>query len=625
MKWPEAIAICKEAVDLRRHIVAEFAQSQELSQNVQGIAHDGVGRLVTKLPLPKNFQVTVMAPAPSSKELGARTHNIPYFVTLVGPNSLKSADLTGYLRGENPDYDPAPIVSAFNLIVMVHAAHTGFHALTKDAYYFNHNADTGVPTHPSIKVINGFFTSVHPVHKSLMVSVNTCMSAFHVPRSMANALREFMQQSRGAVPQKFFGNMRVVTSYLGYDRRNTVKVIGLGTARRTKIQSEKFGNITVEEYFQKKFHITLCHADDLPVVNVGKEGKDVFIPAELCKIVPETLFAGELKSRESAALCAANNKTPAGYAQTITIKGLRLLGFEEGTPLMASFGIKISTNIAVVTARILPAPLFARLAELKCLAVVVLKDGNIEESDSSLEVQVREAVKALIRKCHAHGMNVNSDFIMQVLQLCRPSREDPYHDEDVDKVSRLFESLPGRPQMVLALMSNENKHIYAGLHRYFDVGQGFQSVIGLIKNMLNKEGHDQYLPNLALKVNTKLGGVNHRLEPASLKRLANMMVVGFDCHASVSLQGVKEETVENLRGMILECLKNYRQSMGSFPEWILIFRASISDGQHARVMATEIKQLNEAFGELKKYKPKLTYITCSKGHQTRFYPSRRRS
>ncbi|KAL5492905.1 hypothetical protein ACEPAI_4353 [Sanghuangporus weigelae] len=682
LDYPKDVVLCdykiriepnipKEAVDLRRHVVAEFARSQELSQFVQGIAHDGVGRLIAKLPLPKNFQVTVTVPAPSSEELGARSHDIPYFVTLVGPKPLKAADLAGYLRGENPDYDPEPIVSAFNLIVMAHAARTGFRALTKNAYYFDPNADTGVPTRPGIKVVNGFFASVRPVHKSLMINVNTCMSAFYVSRSMTDALREFMQQSRGAVPQRFFGNMKVVTSYLGYDRRNTVKAIGPSTARRTKIQSKEFGNITVEEYFLKRFRIALRNADDLPVVNVGKEGKDMFVPAELCKIVPGTLFSGELKSRESAALCAANNKTPAGHAQTITIKGLRLLGFEDGALPMASFGIKISTNMAVVAARVLPAPSvvypsgraqvvngswttrgiqFAKPSELKRIAVVVLKDGNMEESDSSLEVQVREAVKALLGKCRQCGMNVDPDFIIQVIQLRRPSREDPYRDEDVDKVSNLLESLPGRPQMVLALMANRDKHIYAGLHRYFDVSQGFQSVFGLIENMLDKEGRDQYLANLALKINTKLGGVNHRLESVSLKWLANTMVVGLDVvkpdgnaikgapsiaavaascdmnfaqyHASVSLQGPKQETVENLRGMILERLKDYRERMDSFPERILIFRAGISDGQHARVMATEIKQLNEAFGELKKYKPKLTYIACSKGHQTRFYPTK---
>ena len=44
------------------------------------------------------------------------------------------------------------------------------------------------------------------------------------------------------------------------------------------------------------------------------------------------------------------------------------------------------------------------------LAVVILKDGNPEESDRTLEAQVREAVKLLFVKCRACGMNVDPDF-----------------------------------------------------------------------------------------------------------------------------------------------------------------------------------------------------------------------
>ena len=287
----------------------------------------------------------------------------------------------------------------------------------------------------------------------------------------------------------------------------------------------------------------------LPVVNVGKEGRDIFIPAEVCKIVPGTLFSGELKARESAALNAATNKTPAANAQTITIKGIRLLGFEEGGPPMSSFGLKLSLNMAVVPARVLPAPSvvyhsgraqvvngswtsrgiqFAKPAALTRLAVVILKDGNPEESDRTLEAQVREAVKLLLVKCRACGMNVDPDFRTGVVHLARPSRADPYRDDDIDKVANMIESLPGKPEMVLALMSNRDKNIYAGLHRYFDVIQGLQSLFGLTENMIDKEGRDQYLTNLALKINAKLGGVNHRIEPASLKWLANTMLVGLD-------------------------------------------------------------------------------------------------
>ncbi|KAL5501141.1 hypothetical protein ACEPAH_9528 [Sanghuangporus vaninii] len=53
-------------------------------------------------------------------------------------------------------------------------------------------------------------------------------------------------------------------------------------------------------------------------------------------------------------------------------------------------------------------------------------------------------------------------------------------------------------------------------------------MIGLIENILDKEGHNQYLVNLTLKINTKLSRVNYWLEPASLKWLANTIVVGFN-------------------------------------------------------------------------------------------------
>ena len=44
------------------------------------------------------------------------------------------------------------------------------------------------------------------------------------------------------------------------------------------------------------------------------------------------------------------------------------------------------------------------------LAVVILKDGNPEESDRTPEAQVREAVKLLLFKCRGCGMDVDPDF-----------------------------------------------------------------------------------------------------------------------------------------------------------------------------------------------------------------------
>ncbi|KAL5476602.1 hypothetical protein ACEPAI_3282 [Sanghuangporus weigelae] len=200
-------------------------------------------------------------------------------------------------------------------------------------------------------------------------------------------------------------------------------------------------------------------------------------------------------------------------------------------------------------------------SELKRLAFMVLKDGNIEESNSSLEVQVREAVKAPLGKCRACGMSVNPDFIIQVIQLHHPSREDLHRDEDVDKVSSLFESLA---PVVLALMSNKDNHIYAGLRR----------------------SHGQYLANLVLKINTKLNGINDRLEPASLKWLANTMVVGFDV---IKLDGKAVKGAPGTAAVAASCDMNFVQYHAS-----VSFKLQGLEEEHARIMTAEIKQLKHS-------------------------------
>ena len=56
------------------------------------------------------------------------------------------------------------------------------------------------------------------------------------------------------------------------------------------------------------------------------------------------------------------------------------------------------------------------------LAVVILKDGNPEESDRTLEAQVRKAVKLLLVKCRVCGMNVDPDFRTGVVHpVCKGS------------------------------------------------------------------------------------------------------------------------------------------------------------------------------------------------------------
>lgn len=158
------------------------------------------------------------------------------------------------MSGQNHDYNPHPIISALNLILAAHATRSGFRALTKNANYFEPiepNEGASATTLARIKTLSGFFASVHPVSESVVVNVNVCSGTFHKPGSMVDALLDLMQHSEGVIPQEFFGNMQVVTNYLGYERRNTVKAIGPGTARSLRVRYQGSIYISLEEYFLK--------------------------------------------------------------------------------------------------------------------------------------------------------------------------------------------------------------------------------------------------------------------------------------------------------------------------------------------------------------------------------------
>jgi eukaryotic translation initiation factor 2C len=100
----------------------------------------------------------------------------------------------------------------------------------------------------------GYFASVRPVWKTLMVNVNVCMSAFIEQKTMAQAIADFQRGSRGAVPHvaAMFGksNLKVRTKHLGY--RKSVWAISGQNANEYKFLCEELGGtVTVAEYFRK--------------------------------------------------------------------------------------------------------------------------------------------------------------------------------------------------------------------------------------------------------------------------------------------------------------------------------------------------------------------------------------
>lgn len=213
---------------------------------------------------------------------------------------------------------------------------------------------------------------------------------------------------------------------------------------------------------------------------------------------------------------------------------------------------------------------------------------------------------------------------------------------------------------MLVILSGRDNYIYPGIKRICDVELGIHTIHMLSNKVLTDSNkQDQYFSNVALKVNTKLGGINHKLDDSSLKWLTKgkTMVVGMDVThpgpgstegtpsiaavvasvdsnfvqfpASLRCQESKKEMITDLSGMMIERLKKYQEVSKSLPDRVYVFRDGVSEGQFDTVLAAELPEMLDAFKRVspksgpkgKPYRPILTIVICGKRHHVREWPT----
>jgi len=199
--------------------------------------------------------------------------------------------------------------------------------------------------------------------------------------------------------------------------------------------------------------------------------------------------------------------------------------------------------------------------------------------------------------------------------------------------------------------------VYNRIKFICDVKEGILNVCVLDKKF--STANPQYLANVALKFNLKLGGRNHSLEPSKLGFLRHKktMVVGIDVThpapgsssnapsvagivasvdewlgqwpADIRIQPARQEMVAGLDVIFKSRLQVWQKKNGTLPENILVYRDGVSEGQYDIVLEQELPALRKACKEVypatvtKNGMPRMTIIIVGKRHNTRFYPSKK--
>ncbi|KAG6916362.1 hypothetical protein DXG01_007198 [Tephrocybe rancida] len=671
--------------DINR-IKARIFELMELSPacapHLPYIAHDRSQRLVSakKLPQPLDIQVPFFEYPDTAPKAGATV----YIVSVKFERELNPARLTEFMSGKADarDYDPLPLVSAVNLVLQQHASRNGIR-VGKNRYFFPTSAQK-ISLGPGVEAFQGFYTSVRTSYKQLMVNVNVCMSAFIEPGNLGDALISFSRGSHGAMPTlpKGFGRVRVRTTHLGYTK--PVKRIGTTSSRNTKFDCAELGGVvSVEQYFQKKYNIKLKHPADLPVVDIGSQKKVIWVPAELCDILPGQPY-GKLNDRETAQMIRYACNPPKFNAEAIVNQGFPVLGLSPVKAPIDGFGVSIDIEMTVIPGRELAPPRlsykagkppnvnngswnildvkFHRGAQVTSWWVVVVRDGTGMISGPD-DPKLAALVQGFSMKCQRSGMLMPSGRPRLVAIPLAPERTDPNRTNAIDQIRTTLKNnlnaVQGKkPSFILVLLENRDNFIYPAIKRIGDMELGLQTVhMQLGKALTDEKKQDQYFSNVALKVNTKLGGINHLLDDGAMKWLTKKktMMVGIDVThpgpgsregtpsiaalvasvddsfvqfpASLRIQQSKQEMLGELDNMLVERLIAYERKNGKLPERVLVFRDGVSEGQFDTVLKDELPQILDAFkkfetqGRKSKYRPQLSIIICGKRHHARFFPT----
>jgi eukaryotic translation initiation factor 2C len=144
-----------------------------------------------------------------------------------------------------------PIVSALNLILAAHPNRSvgGGVMVGRNKFFHPASSEAPVSIGGGLQAWRGFYSSIRPAHKSLMVNVNVCTTAFYAVGNLAERMMEFMNASFGARPSAFARGVRVKTTHLGH--KKTVKKVAGMNAMQHSFDAEGIGRVTVQAYFQQ--------------------------------------------------------------------------------------------------------------------------------------------------------------------------------------------------------------------------------------------------------------------------------------------------------------------------------------------------------------------------------------
>ncbi|XAR49048.1 hypothetical protein NMG60_11032078 [Bertholletia excelsa] len=535
----------------------------------------------------------------------------------------------------------------------------------------------------------GFYQSIRPTQMGLSLNIDMASAAFIEPLPVIEFVAQLLGKDMISRPlsdsdrvkiKKALRGVKVEVTHRGHVRRK-YRVSGLTSqpTRELVFPVDDDSNMkSVVEYFQEMYGFTIQHTH-LPCLQVGNQKKVNYLPMEACKIVRGQRYTKRLNDKQITALLRVTCQRPRDQENDI-LKTVEHNAYNQD-PYAKEFGIKVTEKLASVEARVLPAPWLKYHdagREKDCLPQVgqwnmmnkkmingmtVNRWACINFSRSVQESVARGFCNELAQMCQVSGMEFNPEPIIPIY-TARP--------EQVEKALKhvyhtCMNKFKGKElELLLAILPDNNGSLYGDLKRICETDLGLISQCCLTKHVFKVT--KQYLANVSLKINVKMGGRNTVLLDAISCRIPLVSDIptiifgadvthpenGEDSSPSIAAvvasqdwpevtkyaglvcaQAHRQELIQDLYkawhdpvrgtvsgGMIRDLLVSFRKATGQKPLRIIFYRDGVSEGQFYQVLLYELDAIRKACASLEpNYQPPVTFIVVQKRHHTRLFPN----
>ncbi|KAL2937518.1 Protein argonaute MEL1 [Bienertia sinuspersici] len=388
----------------------------------------------------------------------------------------------------------------------------------------------------------------------------------------------------------------VETEHLAY--RKCYKVIGMSSEPADKLMFS-YGStgtqsiqLSVSAYFKDKYKIELKHPA-LPCIQTGRPDKLIYLPMQVCKIVQGQKYLKKLNKGQMDALLDKTRQEP-HHRESIITEMVRTSKYSKNQ-IVKDFGMDISEVCATVDARVLPPPMLKYYGSGP--------EGEIAPSRGRW------------------NMKGKRPYPYKEIRFVRPDLIEVALSE-VCSTSKCNESL-----QLLIIILPAVTGFYGKIKRICETKLGIVSQCCQPKHP--KDIRDQYLANLALKINVKAGGRNTVLCDAMQKHIPPLtddrtIIFGADVtHAqpgedsSASIAAVvasmdwpevskyrgafhaQRHRVEIMRicmlvsGKLRTAIAFLDANENEKPERIIFYRDGVSEGQFAEVLSHEVDMIRQ--------------------------------